>query len=118
MSTHGDSSEPLRRTLPLYLACYALWLGFAALAVWLILALRPVLFLLSVRLRFNPWQIRAVDNFGFVTLGLLWLVCVLVVEHYFRQGVVKHRFWRRAARVFTIMAVALGLCYGLQLLLG
>ncbi len=108
----------MRRTLPLYLACYVLWLGFAAGAVWLIFEVQSVLFVLSVRLRLNPWQVRAVDNFGIVTLGLLWLVGILVAEHYLRQGVVKHRLWRRATRVLVIEAVVLGLCYGLQLLPG
>src|SRR5687768_10674296 len=104
MPTHSDSPEPLRRTLPLYLACYVLWLGFAALAVWLIFVVREVLFGLAVWLRFNPWQVRAVDDFGVVTLGLICLVAILVAEHYLRQGVVKHQLWRRAARVFAIEA--------------
>jgi hypothetical protein len=59
------------RRLPLYLACYALWLVLSALGVWLVFAVRSVLVGLAFALRFNPWQLRAVDNFGVVTLGLI-----------------------------------------------
>ena len=111
------SVRTFRRLLPLYLACYALWLALAALGVWLIFALRPVVFGLSIWLRLNPWQVRALDNFSFVTFGLVWLVGILLLEHSLRQGVEKHRLWRRAGRVFAAEASALGLCYALQLLL-
>lgn len=105
-----------RQLLPLYLACYALWLVLAAMGVWLIFALRPVLFGLAVWLRLNPWQVRALDNFSVVTFGVVWLVGILLLEHRLRQGVENGRLWRRAARVFVAEAAILGLCYGLQLL--
>jgi hypothetical protein len=111
------SVRNFRQLLPLYLACYAIWLALSALGVWLIFAVRPVLFGLAVRLRFNPWQVQALDNFSVVTMGLLWLVGILLLEHSLRQGVEKNRLWRRAARVFVFMAAALGLCYGLQALI-
>jgi hypothetical protein len=44
-------------------------------------------------------------------------VGILLLEHSLRQGVEQHRLWRRAARVFASEAAALGLCYGVQLLL-
>ena len=107
----------LRQLLPLYLACYALWLALAALGVWLLFALRPVVFGLAIWLRLNPWQVRAADNLSFVTFGLSWLVGILLLEHSLRQGVEKHRLWQRAGRAFAAEALVLGLCYGLQLLL-
>jgi hypothetical protein len=113
----SDASRKFRQLLPLYLACYALWLGFSALGVWLIFAARATLFDLAVRLRFNPWQVRAIDDFGLVTLGLVWLVGILLLEYHLRQGVVQHRLWVRAIRVLIFEAAALGLCYGLQMLL-
>jgi hypothetical protein len=106
-----------RHILPLYLACYAMWLALSALGVWLLFALRPVVFGLAIWLRLDPWQVRALDNFSFVSLGLAWLVGILLLEHSLRKGVEKGRLWRRAARVLAAEVVALGLCYGLQLLL-
>src|SRR4051812_13421752 len=110
------TARDFRQLLPLYLACYTLWLALAALGVWLLFALRPVVFGLAIWLRLNPWQVRALDNFSFVTFGLAWLVGILLLEHSLRQGVEKRQLWHRAARVFVAEVVALGLCYGLQLL--
>jgi hypothetical protein len=111
------SVRTLRQLLPLYVACYAAWLALSALGVWLLFALRPIMFSLAIWLRLNPWQVRALDNFSFVTFGLIWLVGILPLEHSLRQGVEQHRLWRRAARVFASEAAALGLCYGVQLFL-
>src|SRR5262245_45756064 len=111
------TAPDFRRQLPRYVACYALWLILAALGVWLLFALRPVMFDLAIWLRLNPWQVLALDNFSFVTFGLIWLVGILLLEHSLRQGIQKHRLWRCAARVFAAEAAALGLCYGVQLLL-
>ena len=114
---HSDSSHNYRRLLPLYLACYALWLGLSALGVWLIFTLQAVLIDLAFVLRLNPWQVRAVDNFGIVTLGLIWLVGILLLEHRLRQAVAQNRLWKRAAYVGLAEVIVLGLCYGLRLLL-
>ena len=111
------TARNFRQLLPLYLACYALWLALSAQGVWLIFALRPVVFGLAIWLRLNPWQVRALDNLSFVTFGLAWLVGILLLEHSLRQGVEKRRLWRRAARVFVAEVAALGLCYALPLLL-
>ena len=110
----SDSSQNFRRLVPLYLACYVLWLGLSALGVWLIFTLRSVLVGLAFALRLNPWQVRAVDNFGFVTLGLIWLIGVLLLEYRLRQAVAKNQLWKRAAYVGLAEVIVLGLCYGLQ----
>jgi hypothetical protein len=111
------SPRSFRQLLPLYLVCYAIWLAISALGVWLIFAARPVLFDLAIWLRLDPWQVRAVDDLGVVTMGLVWLVGILLLEHSLRGGVVKNRLWGRAARAFAIIATALGLCYALQALI-
>jgi hypothetical protein len=113
----SDSSRSSRQLVLLYLACYGLWIGLSALGVWLIFQVRSSLFILAVLLRFNPWVVRAIDQFGIVTLGLLWLVGMLMLESYLRQGVVKHRLWKRAARVFVFEIAVLGLCYMLEVLI-
>ena len=60
-----------RQLLPLYLACYAIWLALAAMGIWLLFAMRPVLFDLAIWLRLNPWQVRALDNFSVIGIGCL-----------------------------------------------
>jgi hypothetical protein len=106
-----------RQLLPLYISCYVLWLALSALGIWLLFALRPVLFDIAIWLHLNPWQVRALDNFSLVTFGLIWLVGILILEYSLRQSVENGRLWRRAALVFAAEAVALGLCYGLELFL-
>ena len=111
------TTRNFRQLLPFNLACYAIWLALSALGIWLIYAARPVLFSLAIWLRFDPWQVQALDNFSVVTMGLIWLVGILLLEYNLRGGVVKNQLWGRAARAFVIVAVPLGLCYGLQALL-
>ncbi len=101
----------------MYLACYALWVGFVLVGAWLILQGRAAMFDLAVWLRWNPWAVDAVAQFAVVTLGLIWLVAILGTEYYLRQGVVKERLWRRAFRLFVIEAVLAGIFVGMQLLL-
>jgi hypothetical protein len=113
-----NTTRKVQPTLPLYLACYALWLGLAVLGLWLILQIRAAMFDLAVVFRFNPWQVRAIDQFGTVTMGLIWLVGILVLEHWLRTGMKKNRLWGRALRVFAFEAVALGLCYAVQAIFG
>ena len=106
-----------RRLLPRYLACYAICLTLAAMGIWLIFAARPVLFSLAIWLRLNPWQVRAIDNFSVVGMGLLWLIGILLMEHSLRRSVEKNRLWGRAARALVAEALALGGCYLVPLLL-
>jgi hypothetical protein len=111
------SVRNFRQQLPLYLACYAIWLVLSALGIWLIFQMQPVWVTLAIRLRLNPWQVRAIDEFSVVAMGLIWLVAILLLEHSLRQGVKKHQLWPRAARASVIAALALGLCYVLQALI-
>ena len=101
----SGSSRTMRGLWPLYLACYVLCIAFTLAGAWLIFEARPAMFALAARLRLNPWQVRAVDEFSVVTLGLIWLIGILWMEHYLRQGVPRNRLWRRAARVLLIEVV-------------
>jgi len=112
-----NPSPKLQHLLPLYLACYALWLALVALGGVLIWEARSAMFALAVWLHLNPWQVRAIDQFGVVTLGLVWLVAILLLEDYLRKGVIKGRLWSRAARVIVFQALLLALCIGVQALL-
>jgi hypothetical protein len=114
----SDSTRKLRQLWPLYVACYVLWLGLSALGAWLIFQGRAVVFDLAVWLRFNPWAVHAIAQFAVVTFGLVWLAAIIVLEQYLRQGVVKNRLWHRAARVVMVEAVALGVLFAAQALLG
>ncbi len=46
----------------------------------------------------SRWVLRAVDRFGLVFIGLVWLVYVIFVEQYYRSGVTAVRMRRDKER--------------------
>lgn len=58
-----------------------------------------------------PYVRNAVDRFGALALGILCVLMVVVVEHYYRTGVEAGRLWRRFALAtaveFGVLFVAL-----------
>ncbi len=100
-----------------YVACYAIWLVLAALALWLMLMLRINLLDLVRFFDWGPWVMGALDKFGILFLGVAWLVFVLFAEHYLRQGVEQQRLLPRSVRVAAWVGIPLVLSYGLQLLM-
>lgn len=110
----NDRTRGLRQ-LPLYLLCYLIWLGFGVVSVWTVLQFREALLLLLPII--GPWAMGAVDKFGLVILGLAAIVWIFYIEDHLRSGVQRGTFPRRAVRVALIQAVALGIAYGLQLLM-
>jgi hypothetical protein len=93
---------------------YSLWLASAALSLWLVLQVR-ILFLIELPLRsqnIDPWALGAVDKFGFVVFGVVWLVFLIVTEEFFRRMI------RRGLRLRTVVwlfAVEGGLLGGVYL---
>lgn len=98
----GRSTQNLILT---YIACYLLLLLFGAMTMWLLFSLRDNLIGISLAMQVNPWVLRAIDRFGIFLLGLCWLSAFILIESYFRSGVQKHIFWRRAGKTFLILAL-------------
>ncbi len=48
------------------------------------------------------WAISAVQRFGFVGLGLLWLIAILLSEHYLRTSAGTGQLRKAIARVARI----------------
>jgi hypothetical protein len=110
------SSSPLPLWLR-YIICYVAWFGVTAAGLWIMLQLRINLLDISLAVNVNPWAMAAVDKFGILLLGLVWLVAVFAAEAYLRQGVERNQLWRRIGRVAGIAAILLGVSYGLQWLM-
>lgn len=106
-----------RNPIPLYIACYAIWIVQSALGLWLTLQLRVNLIDLVMFLELGPWILGAVDKFGTVALGLIWLVAVVALEIYLRGGVERGLLRPRATRITVIIVALLGSSYLLQWLL-
>jgi membrane-bound metal-dependent hydrolase YbcI (DUF457 family) len=81
-----------------YLLAYICWLLAASLSILTALLMRNSLNLLWPLLGGNRWVLRAVDRFGLVFLGLVWLVYVIFAEHYFRTSITDARFRRVKTR--------------------
>ena len=60
---------------------------------WLLLQLRVVNVQIGLALNSTRWAMTAIDQFGFLLLGLLWLIAFFVIEAYLRQGVPTNRTW-------------------------
>lgn len=110
----AKSSTP---SLIVYLASYAAWLGLAAFGFVLVSQINATLFGVAVWLRLNAWQVRAVDQFGIVLLGLLWLVGVILLEHMLRRRLQQQRAAAFLGRVLLGQLLVLAICYLLQALL-
>lgn len=82
-----------------YFLVYLVWLLAAAAWVWTLLispqAMAGMLDVLGV----HRFIISAIQRFGFVLLGLAWLVATLWTEHYLRTSVSKQRVVRSVVRV-------------------
>ena len=82
-----------------YFLVYLVWLLAAAAWVWpLLIAPQAVAGMLDI-LGVHRFTISAIQRFGFVLLGLAWLVATLWTEHYLRTSVARQRVVRSVVRV-------------------
>ncbi len=82
--TRGKAPTALSMAL-----AYGLWLMSAALSLWLVLQMR-LLFLVDLPQKsatINHWAFSAIDKFGFLFLGIIWLIFLVVSEEIFRRKV-------------------------------
>ena len=98
---------------------YCLWLASAAVTLLLMLNMR-LLLLVNLPLRvpgINPWSLGAIDKFGTVLLGAVWLIWVIVSEAYFRKFIDGRIPALNIVKVFLVEGALLALVYaGLTLL--
>jgi hypothetical protein len=78
-----------------YVLAYAFWLLNAALSMLALFMARTALntawpVLVGTEAT-DRWLLRAVDRFGLVLMGLLWLVYVIFVEHQYRSSITEAR---------------------------
>jgi hypothetical protein len=98
---------------------YCLWLASAAVTFLLMLNMRLLLLVsLPMRMRgINPWSLGAIDKFGTVLLGAIWLIWVIVSEAYFRRLIDGRVSALNIIKVFLVEGALLALVYaGLNLL--
>lgn len=93
------------------------WVAGSALGLWLILQLRINLIDINNALGWGPWILIGIDKFGFVLLGLGWLVGVFALEMYLRRSPSWQQLLRRGLQSLLTIGLAIGVSYLLQWLL-
>lgn len=98
---------------------YLIWFILAiVLGGWLVISANQFMIALGFWLQRNGWEVRAMDMFSMVTLGLAWLVMIFWLDHYLIQGARKNLLRKRAAWVLGIELSLLALFYLLHASLG
>ncbi len=103
-----------------YFLAYAVWVISGAFITLPLLYGPPAVSGILQVLDATRWAISAVQRFGFVGVGLLWLVAVLLSEHYLRTSVGQGELGKAIRKVATstgIVVVVTGVVYFLPALL-
>ncbi len=78
-----------------YALAYLCWLLAAALSMLALFMVRTALNIAWPVMvgteATNRWALRAIDRFGLVFMGLVWLVYVIFVEQYYRSSITEAR---------------------------
>jgi len=91
-----------------------LWIITSTLGLLGILIARSAIAKAYITLRLNPWAFREADKWGFLLLGLAWLVFVVACEGYYREGVPQGKLWPRFAKVTGVEGFLVGIGYVVQ----
>ncbi len=112
---NGENDAETWQTQAFWWLLYSIsWVGNSALAFWLMLQLRVNTIDIHNALGGSPWILIAIDKFGFLLLGIGWLIAVFGIEIYLRGSPTTQVLLRRSR---TILYYTLGgnlLSYGLQ----
>jgi hypothetical protein len=82
-----------------YLLAYWFWILGAAISMLAVFMIRQMVNVMWPALGGNRWVMRAIDRFGLVFLGLVWLVYAIFTEQFFRTAITQVRERRHKARV-------------------
>ena len=94
----------MRRNIWLnYLLVYFVWTIVLALGIWLLLlshtAFLNVAALYAQDSLERAWQIRSLEKFSILGMGLVCLIIMIVSEFYFRHGARRGYLFQRFARI-------------------
>ena len=112
-----DSAKRSSHRLLQYLACYTLWIGHSALWFWIVLQARYTMTVLAVRIGLGRWVIAVANKGGMLLVGMLWLAGIILLEDFLRKSVSNGRLRTRTVRILLYEAIAIGIVFGLRLLI-
>lgn len=98
------------------LASYLLWLVTAGLGIVTLLIARTLILETADALGINPWAHGAIDKFGLLILGVVWIILVYAIEaHYRNSAAVSLRKLLRSFLLVTGTQIAFAGLAGLVL---
>jgi len=97
-----DSSSLFHRLTTNYIVSFLLWLVAVGLIVLDFLYSRLLIMGIFGLTPLNQWGLSFIDRASVLILGLIGLIWVLYLEHYYRTGVERKRLWSRFARVTAV----------------
>lgn len=105
-----------------YISAYVFWAISVALALWFLIQVRETLpAWIAGSIMKDPLRARRlatiINQLLVLVGGAGLLVFLLIIEQYFRKGVLKGNLWGRIARVCGILLVLIFLIDGSQLML-
>ncbi len=106
-----------RQKLPRIVGYLVAWLAYLAITLWLAIELRNLVVDVCIMLRFNPWQVRAVDNFVVIPLVLGWLAGAIAIETYLRNGIARQHLWRRVGKTYLTVLIVIAAELSVKLVL-
>lgn len=78
---------------------YVLWMVIILLALWVLIVARGAVNIIYIVLTWNRWVLRAVDRWSLLLFGIVWLIAIIAIEDYLRQGVEKGQLYQRFTKV-------------------
>ncbi len=92
----------MARTIGRYFAIYGAWIVSSAFALLDFVLVRQAIMNLAVKF-VDKWARSAIVNWSMVIFGLVWLVAVIFLEAYYREGSEQGLLPRRFGRVTLYM---------------
>ncbi len=98
---------PVLKKIVNYAAVYLVWIFSSAIAMYAMIKSWEDILLVYTALGWSRWGRNAVSNFSIIILGIICLVMVLIIQHYYEEGLKKGQLPKRILRVTLIEAVVL-----------
>lgn len=95
--------------------CYGAWIVLSGLGLWIALEMLATMPTITLRFNLSAWSASLWNKVATMVILLLWLILVMALEPYLRNGMEKQTLRQRIIQVAIIEGVMLGLVEGIQL---
>lgn len=104
------NSSPLWK----WVLVYAGWFLLFLLSLWLVFLVQRNLVEDIFFMQTNPWRLRFVHQWSIFILGAIWIVFIVLIEGYLRNGVELGRWPQRMVKASATLAALIALSWGIH----